>query len=133
MTNSKREIIVHQHQHHGWTTETYKASCFDDAARMDILAHHPFLSKFKHKIAFEENRYIVTYEDKTRRMLGGMVQPIQYPGDYWFGDKIREGSSDDCESCGGTGINHYNPFVQCWACGHEKRPGKGTGKIGRQS
>ena len=46
------------------------------------------------------------------------------------------GKEDDCDKCGGTGVNQYWSDRQCWKCG-EKDPsskfgyakGKGTGKL----
>lgn len=67
-----------------------------------MYSHEPFLGAFWHKLE---------------------------KGDFWFGDPIREGQIDDCLYCGGTGRNFYYSGCQCWACGDQKKKGRGTGKI----
>ena len=34
----------------------------------------------------------------------------------------------DCPKCGGTGINHYYSWKECWSCGDDKKDGKSSGK-----
>lgn len=128
------EFIVHQHHHFGWRTRRHEAASAEDAMRMDILLDHPWLVEYEHRLDLEEGAYAVYYEGPLRQLPLGQIQG---KGDYWFGDDIRIGSEDDCNACGGTGVNHYNPFVQCWSCGeripggksHQMMPGRSSGKI----
>ena len=127
------KFVVHQHAHHGWTTNSYEADVFEEAARIDILESHSFLKEIVHKIDFsiiEGNLYYsVSYNgEEPRPYLNPFGDGFQRKGDYWFGGKIREGSSDDCLDCGGTGINHYYVWRQCWGCGDQELDGRGTGK-----
>lgn len=127
-------MIVHQHHHYGWTKDEEDSKSLDEAVRLNVLRYHDFLTDYQesdyeisHDIGAEFPRYRVIWSaDNPKPLaLGSCVNS----GQVWFGDRIEIGEPDDCDKCGGTGVNHYNPFVQCWKCGDGKTEGKGSGKI----
>lgn len=126
------KFIIHQHHHYGWTKNEHEAETLKEAMLLDILKYHPWLPEYEYSIKFDldKERYSVTYEGETRSLpLGG----YQYKGDYWFSDQIRKGEEDDCDACGGTGINHYYLSHQCWKCGGMDKEDRTGYKRGRSS
>ncbi len=121
------EKIVHIHNHAGWKTFTVHAATDEHAFVVVILQTHGFLSEFQdqYEISFDRDGYAVKYTGPPRPIFGG----TQYPGDHWFSDLIRIGEADDCYGCGGTGVNHYYGWRQCWKCGDQKLDGQSSGKI----
>ena len=120
------EFIVHIHNHAGWKKNRVDAATQIDAIKAEIYRTHEWLSEYPHEIKFDgddatsdDHRYAVYYTGEVRTLPLGFRQ---YPGDLWFSDFIRVGEEDDCKSCGGTGINHYYHWCQCWRCG--EKPGK---------
>lgn len=136
----KKTFIINQHFHYGWVSDTIKCENIDKAIEIAVLKYHEFLEKDfkgKYKIVntLKSDPYPMAkvYWDcenpKSRIILSrNMVPSLLHKGDLWFCHPIRIGSKNDCKECGGTGINHYNPFVQCYMCGNLKLRGKGTGK-----
>jgi len=120
------QFVVCQHHHYGWTKNTHEAATEKDAMLADILKYHDWLPNYSHQVEFKEGRYAVTYTGENRSLPLGR---IQRNGDRWFSDQIRIGAAGDCVACGGTGVNHYNPFVQCWKCGDKTQRGVGAGKM----
>jgi hypothetical protein len=112
--SSMRKYHVHQHHHYGWTTNVLEAETAHDAMTADIMKSHPWLADYEHALVFKDGRYSVTYEGATPRPIFGGEQ---VKGDHWFADQIHVGEADDCTACGGTGINHYYSWCQCWQCG----------------
>lgn len=125
------KFIIHQHHHYGWTKNEHEADTLEAAMLLDILKYHDWLPEYEYSINFDldKERYSVTYEGETRPIFGG----YQYKGDYWFSGKIRQGEIDDCDKCGGTGINHYYFNCQCWKCGEMDKQDPTGYKLGRSS
>ena len=129
-------FIIHQKHHYGWTKSEHNTKNLDDAVENDILKYHDFLNEFKGKYSIEHTvgkedypSYTVKWDDdEPHQMIGGSL----VKGEYWFSDRLELGKSDDCAYCGGTGSNHYNPFVQCFECGDGKTEGKSSGKNNQQ-
>lgn len=119
-----KEYVVHQRHHFGWTKTKVMAESPNDAMYRDVLSSHDFLTKDNHTHYVSEYGVLI-YSAYTRRTLGGLLRE----GDLWFSVRCRIGENDDCDKCGGTGINYYNPFIQCWECGDGESEGKGTGKV----
>lgn len=109
-----KDFSVWQHHHHGWTMSKHEACSEEDALKSSVYLSHPWLSTFEHSIVIKDDRYVVTYMGEPRTLGFGSTQTR---GDYWFSDDIRIGKDDDCPGCGGTEVNHYNPFIPCWKCG----------------
>lgn len=124
------EYVVYQHHHYGWTKTSHIAEDAQGALQADVCHFHPWLIQYGHKIEFKDDGYVVYYDGEPYPPAYYSNHPMRLVmGTYWFGDQIRIGQPDDCPECGGTGINHYNPFVQCWECGDEAKEGRGTGKV----
>lgn len=125
-----KKFIVHIKRHCGWHTTEAEGATFGEAAIKAVIATcRQFgldVDTVPHTVAFKDGDYpaVVFTEASTRPVFGG----TQYKGSLWFAERVREGEPDDCQSCGGTGIGHSNPFVQCWACGDRTARGEGTGK-----
>ena len=126
-TNTK-PYVVHQHHHYGWTMNTHLAGSPEEAMRNDLLKYHPWLSEYGHKVSFSDGRYKVEYAGEPYPRAYYTTPSWARMGDYWFGERIHIGSPDDCNKCGGTGVNHYYPWRQCWACGNGETKGKSSGK-----
>lgn len=107
-----QQFVVWQHNHAGWRMSKHEADSADDALKASVYHWHEWLPEFSHTLKIEDDRYIVDYTGEPRRVALGRVQ---HAG-YWFSDKVRIGKEDDCSACGGTGIDHYNPFNKCWKC-----------------
>jgi hypothetical protein len=107
-------FTVHQHHHHGWTTNVHDAETAEEAMKADVMEYHPWLADYWHSLVLKDGRYSVTYEGEEPRQT---FSRIQFKGDHWFGDQIHIGEADDCTACGGTDINHYHSWCQCWKCG----------------
>ena len=125
------KFIVHIHRHCGWYTTEAEGTTFAEAAVTAVIAtclkYGLDVNTIPHSVAFQEKdgyASVVFKEQSTRAVYGGMTQA----GNLWFANRVRQGQPDDCPSCGGTGINHYNPFMQCWACGDKAQKGQGSGK-----
>lgn len=128
--NAVNEYVIHQHHHYGWTTNVHEADNPEEALRADVLKYHPWLAEHEHELVLKEGRYSVSYEGAApREVFGG----FQYKGDHWFGDQIRVGEADDCNSCGGTGVNHYYSWCQCWKCGEPDDSSRAGYRTGRSS
>jgi hypothetical protein len=144
------EFVIQRHEHHGWTKDVEVADNAREAIRANILHSHDWLANYAgkfsievwvnstfgkdHKIAETEEELLnaecvrarVIWQDETPYpIFGGCIRE----GEIWFGVRVRIGEKDDCPECGGTGINHYNPFNQCWACGDKDKKGRGSGKV----
>lgn len=126
------EYIVHIHQHFGWETTREPGETFAEAAVAAVVRvckeRNLNLDEIPHAVEYRDRdgyQSVVFYETSRRRIFGGYT----YPGEYWFSDQVRQGHEDDCLSCGGTGVNHYNPFRQCWSCGDQEQNGKSSGKL----
>lgn len=133
------EYVIHQHHHYGWTMNTYEADSAEEAMMMDLLKSHEWLPEYGHKVEFipDKQRYAVYFDGPP--YPGAFRGIFAYDGGYWFGDQMRIGAPDDCAECGGTGVNHYNPFCKCWKCDDIDKtrkyaphdtPGVGSGKAG---
>jgi len=120
-------FVVHQHTHAGWYKHTHEAADANAAMYADLLRNHPWLRKYGHKAVFEEGRYVIQYNGEPFPPCYQGEKDFMFPN--WFGDRIHIGEPDDCAKCGGTGVNHYNPFRQCWECGDQELRGTSTGKI----
>jgi hypothetical protein len=123
--------IVHIKRHCGWYTAEATGGTFAEAAIAAVVAtckkFRLDLDTIPHAVAFKDDPeypYVAFRETASRPIFGGITRP----GDLWFSETVRPGRADDCPSCGGTGVNFYNPFNQCWSCGDMKQRGKGTGK-----
>ncbi len=121
-------VVVHQHHHFGWTMNTHTALSAEEAMRKDVLRYHPWLPQYGHRLSFSEGRYRVEYDGEPYPRAYFHTPAWAKMGDYWFGGRLHIGQADDCEKCGGTGVNHYNPFFECWKCGDGKTKGKSSGK-----
>jgi hypothetical protein len=123
------EFLVHCHNHAGWEQSIEEAESPAEAINQAIIRHHDFLEaeysgQYSIEVNLECTSYRVDWTDpEPKPIFGGYL----WPG-YWFGGKVRIGEDGDCPACGGTGVNHYNPFMQCWACGNSKEKGRGSGK-----
>jgi hypothetical protein len=129
------EFILHMHNHAGWSTQTIEAKTLTEALTKGLNETAEFLSKEyaeKYKVEHDDPadkypRYRILWnDDEPKTFYQGT--PLN-KGDVWWSDRFQVGKADDCTSCGGTGINHYNSFMQCWKCGDREKEGKGTGKI----
>lgn len=123
------EYVIHQHHHYGWTKRIHEAENENEAKLKDILKDHDWLPEYEYSIKFTDDGYSVTYEGEPRWVFGG----TQYKGDHWFADQMRVGELDDCDKCGGTGVNHYYSWCQCWKCGEMDKTSKVGYKDGRSS
>lgn len=130
MTAPRNTFVVHILRHCGWHTTRAEGDTFSDAA-VDAVCET--LKKFNldldtipHRVEFRDGDYprVVFYETEARPVWNG----VTVPGDLWFGQRVREGEEDDCTSCGGTGLSHYNFIKQCWACGDSTERGPSSGK-----
>lgn len=125
------KFIVHIRRHCGWHTTEAEGATFAEAAIAAVIAtckqYGLDVDKVPHKVSFNERdkdyMSVVFREDSYRQVF----RHVTSPGELWFADQVRQGHEDDCTSCGATGVSHYNPFMQCWACGDRKMRGKGTG------
>jgi hypothetical protein len=121
-------FTVHQHHHFGWTMNSYSAVSPEAAMRQDILRYHPWLPDFGYRLAFKDGRYSVEYAGEPYPPAYFNTPAWARMGSFWFGERIHIGSADDCNKCGGTGVNHYYSWRQCWACGNGEAKGKSSGK-----
>ena len=131
MDDAQREYVVHIRRHCGWHTTREVAPNFSDAAiRAVVRTCKEFdldVDKIPHRVEFQDDEYpYVTFWETSHRPVA--FGRMQQPGDLWFSDRVREGAEDDCHACGGTGVNFYNPFVQCWKCGDQTAKGQSSGK-----
>lgn len=123
--------LVHMHRHCGWYTATAEGATFAEAAVKAViemcLKYGLDVNTVPHTVEYIEYKGYphVAFTETSRRQVWGRVTK---PGDAWFWEQVREGQDEDCLKCGGTGINHYNPFMQCWGCGNHKEKGQGSGK-----
>jgi len=126
------EHVVHILRHCGWHTTRERGATFGEAAVRAVVrtcAEHGLdLSEIPHTVGFADDDHprVVFREASHRRVFGG----FRRPGDFWFSWRVREGAEDDCPACGGTGVSHYNPFHQCWACGVNGAEGRSSGRRG---
>jgi hypothetical protein len=113
----------------------HNADTLEQAMEKDVYRYHPWLKKYGHRIDFDGTYYRVYYngEPFSRAFY---AEKFTKDGDIWFSNRMHQGHSDDCDKCGGTGISHYNPFIQCHGCGERDENersgwavGKGSGKI----
>jgi hypothetical protein len=125
------KFIVHIRRHCGWHTVETEGATFGEAAVSAVVAtckeYGLDLDNIPHTVRFNESEgytSVVFDHGTSRKVFRGMT----YPGEFWFGEQVREGHADDCEKCGGTGAGFHNPFMQCYACGDRKLKGKGSGK-----
>lgn len=127
------KFIVHIRRHCGWHTVEAEGATFGEAAVSAVVAtckqYGLDLDKIPHSVEFRQSESddytsVVFRETASREVYRGRTTP----GEFWFGERVRQGNLDDCEKCGGTGTNFYNPFMQCWACGDRKQRGYGSGK-----
>ena len=128
-----REYILHMKNHAGWHTQFIIAESVMNAITQGLDCRASFLSQKyagKYKIEHDDPQserpqfYVKWDSDQPKSFSYG--QPLNR-GDLWWSDQFRIGSLDDCQSCGGTGVNHYNPFNQCWGCGDKNKEGRGSG------
>ena len=128
------EYVLHMHNHAGWFTQKIKAKSIAQALIKGLDARAGFLSKEymgRYRIEHDDPtseypRFRVIWNDKTPKFFA-FGRPIR-KGDMWWSDRFQIGDENDCESCGGTGANHYYPGRQCWKCGDQNLDGRGTGK-----
>lgn len=127
-------FIIHLHNHAGWYTQTIEADNLADAIKKALHKRATFLSRKyngKYKIEHDDPnsghpRFRVVWDDDAPKHFAWRATMCK--GDVWWSDRFQVGEPDDCTSCGGTGVNHYNLFMQCWSCGDSTLKGKGTGK-----
>jgi len=123
---------VHHRTHSRWYTFNVEAPTFGEAAIRAVVDNCKNLGLDLAKIAYEvqyserEDGYasVIFREKSVRRVFRGVTTP----GEFWFSDQVRQGAEDDCSRCAGTGIDFYNPFVQCGACGDRKLRGQSSGR-----
>lgn len=126
------KFVVHIRRHCGWFTTEAEGATFGEAAVAAAVAVNKKygldLDSIPHTAEFRSDadgyRSVVFREASRRRIFNGFTAP----GALWFADQVREGKAGDCLCCAGTGVNFYNPFMQCWACGDNRQKGLGTGK-----
>ncbi len=129
---SAKTYIVHIHRHCGWHTARARGRTFGEAAKRavrDTCKQFGLdVRKIPHRTSFK--RYptydtVIFYEASSRSVFPSILNPtgVTTPGDLWFSQQVRQGKRGDCESCGGTNTCHYNPFVQCHACGEKNADG----------
>ena len=127
--------VLHLHNHAGWSTQKIEASMVAEAIQKGLDKTAEFLSKeYQGNYRIEHDdpnsdfpRYRVVWDGNGIKSFP-LSPDILQKGDVWWSDRFQVGEDDDCTKCGGTGRNHYNPFVQCWSCGDDKQPGRGSGK-----
>lgn len=115
--------ILHMHNHAGWFTQHVNAKNIVAAITEGLNKRAGFLSKkFDGKYKVEHDnplddhpRFRVVWDDDEPKLFP-FGQRSLAKGDLWWSDRFQIGKSEDCESCGGTGISHYNPFDDCWSC-----------------
>lgn len=128
---TEQEFIVHIRRHCGWHTTREAGANFGDAAIKAVVRtcaeFNLDVAEVPHRVEFRDGDYpaVIFWETSQRPVFMG----TQFPGDLWFSDRVREGAEDDCPKCGGTGVNFYNPFVQCWECGDQTVKGQSSGKM----
>lgn len=128
-------FILHMHNHAGWHTQHINAETLEAAIVKGLDRTADFLSQEY------AGRYRVEHDDPASefpcyRVIWDSDEPNWFglgrsrlrKGEEWWSNRFQVGEPDDCEDCGGTGVNHYNPFLQCWACGDQNLRGKGSGK-----
>jgi len=115
------------HNHAGWFTQHINAENIANAIIKGLNKRAGFLSKkFADKYKVEHDNPSDTYP--RFRVVWNDDEPKYFPfgqstlnkGDVWWSERFQIGKNEDCESCGGTGKSHYNPFENCWAC-HGKK------------
>lgn len=132
--NQQTVFLLHMHNHAGWFTQSIQAENLTEALVKGLDKRAGFLSKEYtglYQVEYDDPlsefpRYRVIWDSSTPKYFP-FDQPLQ-KGDVWWSDRFQVGGLEDCEKCGGTGVNHYNPFNQCWSCGDSNQEGKGTGK-----
>jgi hypothetical protein len=122
------KFVVHQHHHYGWTKNVHITASFEEAARADIYKYHPWLKDYGHTISFTNGDYEVKYNGEPYPPAYHNTPAWASMDDHWFGERLHQGAIDDCDKCGGTGVNHYYSWRQCWACGDKDKDGKSSGK-----
>jgi len=127
-------MIIHLHNHAGWRMRDIDAPSVAEAIRIGLGETAGFLEKEY------AGRYRIEHDDPAAeypkyRIIWDHAEPktfiFGYPrrkGEEWWSDRFQVGAVDDCDMCGGTGVNHYNPWRQCWACGDKDKEGRGAGK-----
>lgn len=137
MKQNSKLIILHLHNHAGWLTQRIEVATIEEAIKEGLRKRSSFLEKeyqgryrIEHDDPNDEHpRFRVVWDDDEPKTF--MWGDTRRKGDVWWSDRYELGEENDCEKCGGTGINHYNPFRQCWACGDKELEGKGLGKNDR--
>lgn len=128
------EYILHMHNHTGWHTQEIVAENIEEVIKKGLHDSAKFLEKeYADSYRIEHNygqskspRFKVIWDsDNIKEFLYG--KPLK-KGDTWWSDRFEIGEKDDCQSCGGTGSNHYISWKQCFSCGNQELDGKGTGK-----
>ena len=134
-TPENREFVLHLHNHAGWRMRIISAISLEKAISEGLKETALFLSEKyanKHRIECDDpNDNYPRY-----RVIWDCDEPKIFPlhwmtlrkGDVWWSDRFQVGEKDDCSKCGGTGINHYYSWKQCWECGDSSLTGKGSGK-----
>ena len=130
------KYIIHHLNHAGWSTGEVETETLEEAIRLTLNSTTAsFLDKeYKDKYRIECDdpkseypRYRVIWDNEEMKEFL-FRRPLK-KGDVWWSERYELGAEDDCHKCGGTGVNHYNPFVQCWNCGDSTMKGRGSGKI----
>lgn len=127
-------MIIHMHNHAGWRMHTVDAETVADSIKIALRETAKFLDddyagkwRLSHDDpAAEAPRFRIVWDhDEPKTFILGYPR---HRGDEWWSDRFQVGAEDDCPQCGGTGINHYYGWRQCWACGDRDQDGRGTGK-----
>lgn len=121
------------HYHHGWRKHELPGG-EDEHLLAALLERYAFLAEYKGRYRVEikrtpERSYdgkVAVYWDSDEPKTFAFGGPL-WKGDHWFtAFEFNVAPADACRYCGGTGIDHYNPFSHCWAC-------DGTARQMRQS
>jgi hypothetical protein len=84
------------------------------------------LARIPHRTEFTEHHgkdgtvwwSVVFFETEAREVFPSWINPngLTTPRDFWFSLRVEPADPGDCDRCGSTGRDFYNPFRDCTRC-----------------